>query len=65
MMPGLIMSMIEMMKMLMIGKSTWRLEEEQQLQLPPVEPLPAELQLPEQNIKYQLHILLGKEEMFS
>ena len=41
------MIMIEMMKMLMIGKSTWRLEEEQQLQLPPVEQLPAELQHPE------------------
>ena len=37
-----------MMKRLMIGKSTWRLEEEQQLQLPPVEQLPAELQHPEE-----------------
>jgi len=50
-MPELIISMIEIMKMLIfIGKSTWRLEEEQQLQLPPVEQLPAELQHPEINM---------------
>ena len=42
--------MTEMMKMLMIVKSTWRLEEEQQLQLPPVEQLPAELRHPEKKI---------------
>ena len=47
MMPELITSMIEMMNILMmIGISTWRLEEEQQLQLLPVEQLPAELQHP-------------------
>ena len=57
MMPELIMSMIEMLKMLMIGKSTWRLEEEQQLQLPPVEQLPAELQHPGEILNC---ILLGK-----
>ena len=39
--------MMEMMKMLMMGmKSTWRLEEEQQLQQQLVEQLPAELQHP-------------------
>ena len=40
--------MTEMMKMLMIVKSTWRLEEEQQQQLPPVEQLPAELRHPDE-----------------
>ena len=47
-MSELIISMIETTNMLLIVKSTWRLEEEQQLQLPPVEQLPAELRHPEE-----------------
>ena len=51
--------MIEMMKMLMMGKKkiTWRLEEEQQLQQQLVEQLPAELQHPGEILNC---ILLGK-----